>query len=86
VDATGWLIGKGFDVETVPSMRMVVDLSDLDASTWNNLTGQSGHAFHPNYDDQVAAWQHVRPLPWPFSAKAVQAEATHRLVLTPSRP
>ncbi|WP_253941162.1 penicillin acylase family protein [Microbacterium sp. SYP-A9085] len=86
VDATGWLIGKGFDVETVPSMRMVVDLSDLDASTWNNLTGQSGHAFHPNYDDQVAAWQHVRPLPWPFSAMAVQAEATHRLVLTPSRP
>jgi penicillin amidase len=86
VDATGWLIGKGFDVTTVPSMRMVVDLSDLDASTWNNLTGQSGHAFHPNYDDQVAAWQHVRPLPWPFSAKAVRAEATHRLVLTRSGP
>jgi penicillin amidase len=86
VDATGWLIGKGFDVTTVPSMRMVVDLSDLDASTWNNLTGQSGHAFHPNYDDQVAAWQHVRPLPWPFSAEAVRAQATHRLVLTPSGP
>ena len=27
-----------------PSMRMVVDLSDLDASTWVNQTGGSGHA------------------------------------------
>nr|WP_274636697.1 penicillin acylase family protein [Microbacterium bovistercoris] len=83
VDATGWDIGDDFSVVTVPSMRMVVDLSDLDASTWNNLTGESGHAFHPNYYDQTDAWQHVTPLPWPFSAKAVAADATHTLVLAP---
>ncbi len=83
VDATGWAIGHGFDVTTVPSMRMVVDLADFDDSTWTNLTGQSGHAFHPNYDDQVDAWQHARPLPWAFSAKAVQAAAAHTLVLKP---
>ncbi|UUT34369.1 penicillin acylase family protein [Microbacterium elymi] len=63
VDATGWDIGDDFSVVTVPSMRMVVDLSDLDASTWNNLTGESGHAFHPNYYDQTDAWQHVTRCP-----------------------
>jgi penicillin amidase len=83
VDATGWVIGEGFGVNTLPSMRMVVDLSDLNASTWTNLTGQSGHAFHPNYNDQVDAWQHFEGLPWPFSPKAVKAAATHTLVLNP---
>ncbi|GAA3752345.1 penicillin acylase family protein [Microbacterium kribbense] len=83
VDATGWIVGDGFGVVTVPSMRMVVDLSDFDRSTWTNLTGESGHAFHPNYDDQVDAWRHVRALPWAFSAKAARAAATHTLVLQP---
>ena len=31
-NATGWQIGAGFETTTVPSMRMVVDLSDFDAS------------------------------------------------------
>jgi penicillin amidase len=83
VDATGWAIGQGFDVTTVPSMRLVVDLSNLDASTWTNLSGESGHAFHPNYNDQVEAWQHVEALPWAFSPKAVKAAAVHTLVLKP---
>ena len=34
-------------------MRMIVDLSDFDASVWNHLTGTSGHTFHPNYVDQT---------------------------------
>ena len=36
-----------------PSMRMIVDLADLDRSRWINLTGASGHAFHANYWDQA---------------------------------
>ncbi|WP_084516306.1 penicillin acylase family protein [Microbacterium luticocti] len=83
VDATGWSIGDGFDVVTVPSMRMVIDVADFDASTWTNLSGNSGHAFHPNYQDQAQAWQQVQGLPWAYSAKAVKADATHTLVLTP---
>ena len=34
-------------------MRMVVSLADLDDSRWINLTGVSGHAFHPHYTDQT---------------------------------
>lgn len=85
VDATGWSIGTGsFATLTVPSMRMTVDLSDLDASRWNQLTGVSGHAFHPHYIDQVAAWQEARQTPWPFTPDAVRAAAAHTLTLVPA--
>ncbi|WP_282837542.1 penicillin acylase family protein [Microbacterium flavum] len=85
VDATGWGLGTGsFATTTVPSMRMTVDLADLDASRWNHLTGSSGHAFHPNYHDQFDAWQHTRQTPWLFSLDRVRAAATDTLVLTPA--
>ena len=83
VNATGWVLGEGFETTTVPSMRMVVDLSDFDASRWNQLTGVSGHIFHPNYVDQTAAWQNAELTPWPFSTGAVTAAATNTLTLTP---
>ena len=85
VDATGWTLGAGdFATTTVPSMRMTIDLADLDASRWNHLTGTSGHAFHPNYDDQFDAWQHGRQTPWLFTLDRVRDAATHTLVLTPA--
>ncbi len=84
VNATGWVLGEGFETITVPSMRMTVDLSDLDASRWNHLTGASGHAFHPNYADQFEAWQQKRQTPWPFTQSAVEAAAAHTLLLTPA--
>ncbi|MGX1702160.1 penicillin acylase family protein [Microbacterium sp. NPDC055357] len=84
VNATGWDLGVDFATVTVPSMRMVIDLDDFDASRWNHLTGASGHAFHPNYVDQTAAWQQVALTPWAFSPDAVDAAATHTLTLTPA--
>ncbi len=84
VNATGWTLGEGFETVTVPSMRMIVDLSDLDASRWNHLTGASGHAFHKNYVDQVETWQSMQTTPWAFSAKAVDAATTDTLTLVPA--
>ena len=83
-NATGWHIGEGFETVTVPSMRMVVDLSDLDASRWNNLTGTSGHTFHPNYVDQTDSWQRADLTPWAFSEDAVADATTHTLTLVPA--
>ncbi|WP_404430269.1 penicillin acylase family protein [Microbacterium lacus] len=83
VNATGWAIGGDFATATVPSMRMIVDLADFDDSVWNHLTGTSGHTFHPNYVDQTENWQNVVLTPWAFSPAAVEASATHTLVLTP---
>ncbi|MBD3751667.1 MAG: penicillin acylase family protein [Micrococcales bacterium] len=84
VNATGWPLGEGFATTTVPSMRMVVDLSDFDASGWNHLTGASGHAFHENYTDQTATWQAAGLSPWAFSPDAVTAATEHTLTLEPA--
>ena len=84
VDATGWTPKNGYVVDWVPSMRMVLDLSDLDASTWVHLTGASGHAYDPHYADQLDAWQNGTTYPWAFSTSAVQAAAKDHLVLQPS--
>ncbi|ANJ28791.1 penicillin amidase [Agromyces aureus] len=83
VNATGWDATQGYGVDWVPSMRMVVDLSDFDASTWVNLTGASGHAFHPNYVDQAPLWQRGETRDWPFSLDAVREAATDTLDLRP---
>lgn len=84
VNATGWELGTSYATTTVPSMRMVIDLSDFDASTWIHLTGASGHAFDEHYIDQTADWAAGIQRPWAFSAKAVDAAATDVLVLKPT--
>jgi len=81
VNATGWDLTQSFSTVTVPSMRMIVDLSDFDASRWNQLTGESGHAFHTNYIDQVESWQKAELTPWAFTPDAVDAATTDTLVL-----
>ena len=68
----------------MPSMRMVLDLADLDRSTWVNLTGNSGHTYNRNYVDQLDAWQTGQTFPFPFSRAAVDAATVNRLTLTPS--
>ncbi len=83
VNATGWDPEQGYEITAVPSMRMVVDLSDRDASTWVHLTGNSGHAFHPNYDDQLEPWSDGGTLPFAVGEEAVRAAATDELVLRP---
>ena len=83
VDATGWNAAVGYEVDWVPSMRMVVDLSDLDRSTWVNLTGASGHPYDAHYSDQTDHWADGRSYPWPFSRKAVDEATSDELVLKP---
>ena len=83
VDATGWTAYDGYAVDWVPSMRMVVDLGDLDKSTWVNLTGESGHAYSKHYVDQSDAWASGQTYPWPFTAEAVRRSAADVLTLHP---
>jgi penicillin amidase len=83
VDATSWDASEGYEVTAAPSMRMVVDLGDLDESRWIQLTGESGHAYHGNYTDQTALWVDGETLPWSFSREAVDAASEHELVLSP---
>ncbi len=83
VDATGWDATKGYAVTAVPSMRMVVDLANLDASRWIQLTGNSGHAFNKHYTDQTKLWLKGESMPWAFSQKGVDRASKDTLTLKP---
>ncbi|MEU1160091.1 penicillin acylase family protein [Streptomyces sp. NPDC005921] len=83
VNATGWNAAGGYGVVWVPSMRMVVNLDDLDKSKWINLTGASGHAFSAHYTDQTGKWADGELLSWSFSDKAVDDSTSDTLVLKP---
>lgn len=84
VDATSWDAAEGYEVTSAPSMRMVVDLADLDASRWINLTGVSGHPASDHYTDQTHLWARGESLPWAFSRDAVDDAAEHTLTLVPA--
>ncbi|WP_153398283.1 penicillin acylase family protein [Ornithinicoccus halotolerans] len=83
VNAMKWDASTGsYRVTDGPSMRMVVDLANLDASRWVNQTGVSGHPFHPHFSDQTQAWLEGATYRWRHGRAAVEeaAEATLRLL------
>lgn len=65
------------------SERATYDLSDLDRSTMNIVTGESGQLFSPHYMDQWNAWYEGSTFTMPFTAPAVRAAARHTLTLIP---
>jgi penicillin amidase len=80
--------GSGYTVKAAgrdygPSERFTADLSDLDASTLNVVTGESGNFLSPNYMDQWKAWYTGYTFVLPFSKTAVENAAAHRLMLEP---
>ncbi len=83
VDATSWEADLGYTVTAAPSMRMVVDLDDLERSRWVSLTGASGHAASGHYRDQTPLWVAGDTLPWAFDRDAVSKATEDRLVLEP---
>ncbi|MEW1954708.1 penicillin acylase family protein [Terrabacter sp. NPDC080008] len=87
VNANAWNASEpGYGVTAGPSMRMIVDLGNLDASRWVNATGQSGHAGDDHYADQVDAWAANETFPWPFTDKAVREAGNDELTLEPASP
>ena len=80
--------GNGVTVKQVgphfgPSERMTVDLANLDASTLNLVSGESGQVLSPHYKDQWRAWYEGSTFVLPFSPAAVERARTHLLVLEP---
>jgi tRNA-2-methylthio-N6-dimethylallyladenosine synthase len=84
VNANSWSAADGYAVVAVPSMRMLMDLSDLDAGRWIHLTGQSGRPYHRHYTDQAERWRDGGYAAMTFSPQATAASAEHILTLQPS--
>jgi penicillin amidase len=71
------------DVTYGPSMRLLQDAADPDASLLVQPTGQSGHPFDPHYDDQLPLFLDGRTRSLPWSDDRVDAAAVSRLTLRP---
>ena len=72
-------VGRGFG----PSERFTADLSDLDHSTMNIVSGEGGNLFSPYYMDQWQAWYRGTTYLLPFSTSEVTKNRAHELRLVP---
>ncbi|HWQ84054.1 MAG TPA: penicillin acylase family protein [Anaerolineales bacterium] len=83
VNATGWKANKGYEVTSLPSMRMLIDLGNLDNSLTIMTTGESGHAYHPNYIDMADDWRMIQYRAMLWSRAQVEDNAPNQLHLQP---
>ena len=84
VNANSWGWESPAAVGGHPSLRMIVDMSDLDASRGIHSTGQSGHPYHRHYDDFVELWQNGEYHPMFFTRETVEEATDDHLVLQPA--
>ncbi len=85
VNATGWNPSSGnFETDSLPSMRMIVDVSNFDNSVTMDTTGQSGNPGSPHYDDMIENWRTIQYHPMLWSRAKVEAATAARLVLNPA--
>ncbi|MBL8099829.1 MAG: penicillin acylase family protein [Anaerolineales bacterium] len=83
VNATGWSVRDGYETNWLPSMRMIVDLGNLDNSQTVHTTGQSGHAYHPHYDDMAPLWANINYYPMWWNLDSIMNDSEGHLVLMP---
>ena len=83
VNATGWSTIDGYFVNWLPSMRMIVDLGDLNNSLTVHTTGQSGHAYNEHYDDMAPMWADVKYYPMLWEQESVTNDSEGHLKLVP---
>jgi penicillin amidase len=79
-----WSASKGnFNITLIPSMRMIIDMSDLGKSVSMNSTGQSGNPGNPWYGSMILPWAKVQYHPMPWTREQVESGAAHKLLLNP---
>ncbi len=83
VNATGWSVRDGYETNWLPSMRMIVDFSDLNNSLTVHTTGQSGHAYHPHYADMAPLWASEKYYPMWWEQESVINDSEGHLQLVP---
>ncbi|WP_375507224.1 penicillin acylase family protein, partial [uncultured Nostoc sp.] len=83
VNANRWRANESFEVTDIPSLRMIVDLGNLDNSIAIHTPGQSGHAFHTHYNDMVDPWRKIEYHPMLWERKNVTASTAGTLKLAP---
>ncbi|HEX6945847.1 MAG TPA: penicillin acylase family protein [Acidimicrobiia bacterium] len=83
VNAVGWNAAVGYEVDWIPSFRMVIDIQEPSRSSVMHSTGQSGHAFHVHYDDMIEPWVEGIQAPMLWEADDIERAARATLTLGP---
>jgi penicillin amidase len=76
-------VDRIFEVTNMPSMRFVIDMTDLDGARIVITTGQSGNPFDHHYNDLIEPWRTGETVALPFTPAAIDAAASQTLVLQP---
>ncbi|MCI0434747.1 MAG: penicillin acylase family protein, partial [Gemmatimonadetes bacterium] len=80
IERTG---GAGTVAALGATYRQIIDFANLDASAATNLPGQSAQPGSPFYANLAQPFASAEYFPLLFTRDAVEARATHRLVLAP---
>ena len=84
VNVGGFTVWHGLDGRGyAAAYRQVIDLADLDRSTFQIPAGNSGIPGHPRYDDCIEEYLDGRSRPLLYSREAVERHTEHRLELEP---
>ncbi len=83
VNATSFSPGNPYALTALPSYRQIIDLADLSRSVSMHTTGQSGHPFHPHYDNMINPWRSIETHPMLWQRQDVEADAEGTLILEP---
>jgi penicillin amidase len=75
--------GAGTVAAIGATFREIIDFGDLDGSLATNAPGQSGRPGSPFYGNLIQGFSNQEYFPLSFSRAAVEANAAHRLRLTP---
>jgi penicillin amidase len=80
---TGWNIRNSYVTSSVPSLRQLLDLSDLGNSRMIQAVGQSGHPGNPHYDDFIDPWRFFEYHPSNWERAAAESGRSETLILEP---
>jgi penicillin amidase len=83
INNTGYSLNEPYAETTVPSIRLIYDLQYFEQSLAMHTTGQSGHPYHPHYDDMIDPWRNIEYHTMLWTRGQVEAAAESHLTLTP---
>ena len=76
----------GYEVTTIPAMRLIVDFGQAEPMSAQNSTGQSSNPASPHYTDGIEPWLKARYVSFPMQPQNIdKVYGKTRLTLTPVR-
>ena len=83
VNVAGYSYLRPYSTTWGASMRMIIDMADASRASFILPTGQSGHRFSNNYNDQTDDWLHGRYRTTTIDLEEIKLKKYNELILLP---